>query len=210
MDNKPNLDGFKVKSFINTSTPDQLIKALQINLGYSPNTHIPTIDEFIENDYYLGKSTDNGKAIYKFWREELRRIFPNPLQINYNTVFLRSAIGVGKSTVSRIIILYVIAKMILMDNPHKFFGLLPGKDLVVFFYAMQLDTINAAMLSPIYPLVENSDFFKANMDPTKKRGLHFKNNITIKTGSTIGKNVGLDVFLVFMDRLVAMSPCKIP
>lgn len=87
------LDGFKFNEFIRTNDPKRLLKALQIHLGYSPTTNIPTIDEFIESDYYLGKSTDNGKGIYRYWREELRKIFPNPLQTNYNTVFFRSAIN---------------------------------------------------------------------------------------------------------------------
>ena len=88
-----------------------------------------------------------------------------------------------------------------MENPHKFFGLMPNKELVVFFYALSVSTISGAMYGPMFDLVGNSEFFRTNMDPTKPKGLNFKNRITIKTGSTISRNVGLDVFLVFMDEI---------
>ena len=34
-----------------------------------------TIDEFIENPHYLGKSTRNGMSIYPYWRKKYREIF---------------------------------------------------------------------------------------------------------------------------------------
>jgi hypothetical protein len=193
---------YHIDELLKNEDPARIIKSLQINLGYDATTHIPTIDEFIEDDYYLGKMTDNGKRIYSYWREALRVIFPNPLFVNYDTIFLRSAIGTGKSSVARIIILYTMAKMILMENPHEFFGLLPNKELVVFLYAMQSQTISGAMYNPLVEMIDDSPFFRSNMN-LEKKGYHFKNKITIKTGSTIARNVGLDIFAIFMDKLIA-------
>lgn len=190
----------ELEKLLSKRSTDDVVRSLQIHLGYHPTTHIPSIDEFIENDYYLGKVTDNGKGIYKYWREALRDMFPNPLFITYDTVFLRSAIGTGKSSIARIMVLYVMAKMILMENPHQFYGILPNKELVVFFYALQKSTISGVMYNPLVEMIDSSPFFKANMDLTKK-GYHFKNKITIKTGSTIARNVGLDIFMYFMDEV---------
>lgn len=190
----------ELAKLVSENGSDRVVRSLQVYLGYHPSTYIPTIDEFIEKDEYLGKVTNNGKGIYKYWREKLREIFPNPLLVNYDTVFLRSAIGTGKSSVARIIILYTMAKMILMENPHEFFGLLPNKDLVVFFYSLQISTINSAMYNPIVEMIDSSKFFKSHMD-TSRKGYHFKNKIKIVTGSTIAKNVGLDIFAIFMDEI---------
>ena len=45
-----------------------------------------SIDEFIENPYYLGKSTRNGESIYPYWREKYREIF-DPAK-NYEEIVL--------------------------------------------------------------------------------------------------------------------------
>lgn len=180
--------------------PDDVIRSLQVHLGYSPATHIPSITEFCESDYYLGKTTNNGKAIYPYWREYLKTIFPNPLYINFDTVFLRSAIGTGKSSVARIIVLYCMAKLILMENAHQFYGLMPNKEIVVFLYSLQKSTINSAMYAPLIEQIDCSQFFKNNMTPGKK-GYYFKNKITLNTGSTIAKNVGKDIAISWMDEI---------
>ena len=86
-------ENFTLEELMKAESPDKIVRSLQVHLGYSAITHIPTIDEFIENDYYLGKMTNGGKGIYPYWRQALREIFPNPLFINYDTVFLRSAIN---------------------------------------------------------------------------------------------------------------------
>lgn len=189
-----------LKKLLQQNHPDDVIRSLQVHLGYGPGTHLPTIDEFVENDYYLGKVTDNGKGIYPYWRQALREIFPNPLYINYDTLFFRSAIGTGKSSVARIVILYIMQKVINMENPHKFYGLLPNKELVVFLYALQKSTISGAMYNPLVEIIDSSQFFRSNLD-TSKKGYHFKNKVVIKTGSTVARNVGLDIFLVWMDEI---------
>ena len=36
------------------------------------------IDTFLEDDMYCGQTTDNGKLIYPYWREQLRELFKDP------------------------------------------------------------------------------------------------------------------------------------
>lgn len=191
---------FELDNLMKTQDPAVIVRSLQVHLGYSIHAELPTIDEFIEQDYYIGKMTNNGKGIYPYWRDVLRDIFPNPLYINYDTVFLRSAIGTGKSSVARIILLYVLQKMLNMENPHEFFKLMPNKELIVFLYSLQKSTISSAMYAPLTEMIDDSPFFKAKLDMTKK-GYKFRNKISIDTGSTIAKNVGKDIFLVWMDEI---------
>lgn len=191
---------FSLDNLMKTQNPALIVRSLQVHLGYSVNTELPTIDEFIEDDFYLGKMTNNGKGIYAYWRDILRDIFPNPLYTNYDTVFLRSAIGTGKSSVARIMLLYVLQKMLNMENPHEFYGLMPNKDLIVFLYSLQKSTISSAMYAPLTEMIDDSPFFKSKLDITRK-GYKFRNKISIDTGSTIAKNVGKDIFLVWMDEI---------
>jgi hypothetical protein len=38
----------------------------------------PTIDEFLNSDYYMGDITNEGKAIYPYWKEFLREMYKTP------------------------------------------------------------------------------------------------------------------------------------
>ncbi|MBQ2600266.1 hypothetical protein II582_02650 [bacterium] len=42
-----------------------------------------SIDQFLTDDFYLGLITNSGKAVFPFWRDKLRQIFPNPLITAY-------------------------------------------------------------------------------------------------------------------------------
>lgn len=192
-----------LKQILQDTPKEEVIKALQINLGYEPKVHIPTIMEFLSDPYYLGNMTDNGNGIYPYWKKALQDIFPDPLYIKYDTVLLRSAIGTGKSSIARFIVCYIMCKMILMNNPHKFFGLLPNKDLVVFLYALTNSTIDNAMYNPLAELFEGSPFFRGNIIGYKGGYYRFTNNISVLTGSSISKNVGLDIFLAWLDEIQA-------
>lgn len=57
-----------------------------------------TIDQFLEDSYFLGSEhlTNHGAAIFDFWRGHLRDIFPNQLYTRYPYVSLGGSIGAGK------------------------------------------------------------------------------------------------------------------
>ena len=65
-----------------------------------------SIDEFICNPYYLGKSTGNGTLIYPYWRKKYREIFDPSL--NYEEIVLTGAIGVGKTKTAVICLCYLL------------------------------------------------------------------------------------------------------
>lgn len=185
-----------------TRGTDEVVRSLQVHLGYDSKIHLPDIESFICDDYYLGRTTNGGKAVFPYWMELLKEIFPNPLYSNYDTVFNRSAIGTGKSTFARILVLYNMLKMILMSDPHTFYGLMPNKELVVFLYALQKSTLHNAMLSPLIEQIDSSQFFKSHRDFSRK-GYHFRNKVSINTGVNIASNIGRDIFCSWLDEIQA-------
>lgn len=63
----------------------------------------PSIDEFIEDEFYLGDITDNGKSIYPYWRIFLRDMYPTPFFEYDNDLkleILAGATGIGKCLAS--------------------------------------------------------------------------------------------------------------
>lgn len=197
----PNLEEFdQLNNILDGHDINNVIRGLSTSLGYEPNVHIPTIEEFYTSKFYLGNATNCGDGIYDYWKETLKDIFPNPLYQNYQVCIFRGAIGIGKSTVASLAFLYVLAKLILMHDPHGFFGLLKNKDMIAFLYSIQKNTIMNALVKPINEMIESSPFFKKYMNMEKK-GLHFKNKLTIQYGSEIRSNIGKDIPLVIMDEI---------
>ena len=84
-----------------------------------------SIDEFLDDDYYLGKI---GKDLYPTWRSELRHVF-SP----YSSVaewIIKGSIGTGKTTIAVVGILYKIHCLLCLHSPQKFYGLVEGTPVV--------------------------------------------------------------------------------
>ena len=68
------------------------------------------IETFLRDPKYLGRgvTSEEGKfMVFPFWVKTLNEIFPDPLKpAKYNTVALTGGIGLGKSFVAVVIMLY--------------------------------------------------------------------------------------------------------
>lgn len=93
-------------------------KLTQYLVDYSFKKTPVTIDQFLDDPYYLGNYYT---GIFPFWRKKLRELFPNNLVTASSYVVLTGAIGIGKSSISKIIIAYDIYKMSLLKNIPKFY-----------------------------------------------------------------------------------------
>lgn len=97
------------------------------------NHSICDIETFVNDDYFLGQVTQGGKGVYSYWHRELAKLYPNPVTNKYPFVSLGGAIGIGKSTFSRIATLYNHHKLDCMINPWTSLGLMAGKPIVFMF-----------------------------------------------------------------------------
>ena len=77
-----------------------------------------SIDEFLENDYYLGKVYNNGKNIYPYWRKFLHNFFHDNPDKSFE-VALTGAIGVGKTTIASIALIYLMYRTMCLKDPQK-------------------------------------------------------------------------------------------
>lgn len=91
-----------------------------------------SIDEFLENPLYLGNTTNCGKAIYPAWREALREIFADPYK--YNVIILTGCIGSGKSTIGCFIGLYMLYNLLILKEPHAYFGIEATQNNIMFIF----------------------------------------------------------------------------
>lgn len=85
------------------------------------------IDTFLCDDYFLGKITRNGNAIYPFWRDFMRKLFTAGNK--YEEVFLTGATRIGKSSTGITCTAYMLYKLMCLRDPQAYFG---KKDVSVF------------------------------------------------------------------------------
>ena len=87
----------------------------------------PSIERLYSDDYYLGSDSyfSHGDSIYPFWKDALKTIFPNEVFTSKPFLILSGAIGIGKSTISKICLAYTYSRLLCMKNPYKNLGLAP-------------------------------------------------------------------------------------
>lgn len=142
---------------------------------------VPSIEQFIDDPYYLGKSL--GQGLYPIWREAAKELYPTPYYSPYQEIVLTGAIGLGKSTMSLLITLYDVCRMLSLENPHKHYNLIES---TVISFALMNATKGLAgsvLYAQIIEWIEASPYFKSKLSPKNHNRSLFINNIDITMGS---------------------------
>ena len=125
-------------------------------LYYSDYDEVPVdFITFITDDRYLGKSTRNGQFLYPFWKKEIPKIFAS----NMTEVALSGSIGVGKTTVADLMMIYHLYKMMCMKDPQSFFNLAPGTQIVYAFLNNTLSSSRGVAYSAFQAFIQESPWF---------------------------------------------------
>lgn len=133
-------------------------------IRYADYEEIPvSISVFLHNKRYLGNGLINeeGKfTVFKYWEDTLNKIFPDPLQpASCNTLALTGGIGLGKSFVAVICMLYELYRMLCLKDPYLYYGLQPI-DLITFSVMnITLDAAKGVAWSKLQQLLLSSEWF---------------------------------------------------
>lgn len=172
------------------------MEILALNAGYR---ELPVdIDTFVEDDRFLGKSLDNGRLIYPGWRKTLREVFPDPFTSPYDVVVLTGCIGAGKSTFSKICMLYCLHKLLCLINPHKFYGHVPTTEYLFFTWSPVAATGADIIEGEAYLMMKESSWFSDIRDANDG---FFPNRIATSSGSRPTGNVGRAIFSSVMTEV---------
>ena len=172
----------------NLSKDDKLTIVAKI-IGYTQMP--PTIDEFIDDDYYCGKFL--GKNIFKHWRSTLRNLFPDPIHQPYPYVCLTGALGAGKSTIAKVSEMYLECKLDHLAD-FSFSALADTKGLVSSFFHTNREKAQFEFVSSISKMKRKSPYFT--------QGLLGGVKITQKTDGTRGNSaIGEDVLFYNLSEL---------
>lgn len=162
-------------------------------LGYKT---IPvSIEQFIEDEYYLGNITGKGQ-LYKFWKERCKEIFPNPIVTSTPYLVITGAIGIGKSTFMRVLASYMMHRILCLKDPWKSMHLMPGKKLKMSFFSYKLELAVADFVDVLQGMWFNiSPYFVDNAARIKEV---FE---IVADGPKTNSNIGSDVIFYNLSEL---------
>ena len=172
----------------------------------------PDIITFVTDEFYLGKVTNNGKGIYKYWLEMLVRIYPTPFpeinKIKFNTpetysyiILNSSAIGTGKTFFSHISLLYDLAHVLCLENPQEFYKLAKSTKIEFIVSNSNKENSESINLALLYGMIRNSPFFLSKLND-KNKSTMFINNVDLIAVSPLRRSItGRAIFSVVADEL---------
>ena len=133
------------------------------DLLYGDYDEIPVdIETFLHNPKYLGKGLVNeeGKfTVFPYWVETLKKIFPTNIDTAYNTVILSGAIGLGKSFVAVICMLYMLYRMLCLKDPYLHYGLQPIDKITFSLMNITMDAAKGVAWDKLQQLLQSSEWF---------------------------------------------------
>lgn len=155
----------------------------------------PSIEQFWSDSYYLGGTDffDGGSNIYQFWKDNLPKIFPSPVLTAKPYLILSGAIGIGKSTVSKICLAYTYCRMLCMKNPSKTLHLAPKPFSAVIYHRDEKVAYKEFRNWFVYSALEKCPFFH-NTKPK------FEFNI-LTAGPMSAVGLGSDVIVYILSEV---------
>lgn len=142
----------RIKNIYNSCTPEEKLVLIQIleelaTSGYSETYNnvwledfkeIPVdLETFLIDDYYLGKVTRQGDAIYPYWKDVMHEIVDAGNQ--YQEIVFTGATRIGKSSTAITLAAYYTYWLMCLRDPQKFFNKKDESKFSILFFNLTLD-----------------------------------------------------------------------
>ena len=182
-------------------------------LTYGDFTEIPVdIETFLDNDIYLGAGIWERDAItgerrctlFPYWRETLKKIFPDNLTTQYNTLILTGSIGLGKTLVAVLAMLYLLYRMLCLKDPYSYYKMMPSDKITFSMLNITLDTAQGVGWDKLQQLIQGSPWFLEHGEMNASRTnpqWQPNNHIELIFGSNNRHVVGRALFCNFTDEV---------
>jgi len=165
------------------------------------------IETFLRDKKYLGKGliNDEGKfTVYTYWEDMLKIIFPDPLlPAQYNTLALTGSIGIGKSFVAVLCMLYELYRMLCLKDPYVYYGLQPIDKITFAVMNITLDASKGVAWDKMQQLLQSSEWFLSKGSVRGDINIEWSpsKNIELIAGSLSRHIIGRAVFSAFFDEV---------
>lgn len=160
------MDVENLRSKLEQLNPDErkLLKAKL--LGYTRGLP-PTIDQFIDDPYFMGSSWS--KMLYPYWRQVLREIYPDEITTSHNIIVESLALGTGKTTVAIVMGAYNLCRLLYLEDLSRTGVNDMNKPIVLLYMHTSTDKAYQECIDPLWAALQASPFFKQKKYPFPKK-----------------------------------------
>lgn len=213
-------DTFNIEELNNLSEQEkqialQILKDLQEkgvskqfdDLKYADYKEIPVdIETFLTDKRFLGSGLINpdGKfTVFPYWVKKLKEIFPTNLDTAYNTLVLTGGIGLGKSLIATICILYLLYRMLCLKDPYLHYGLQPIDKITFSLLNITIDAAKGVAWDKMQSLLQSSPWFMDHGQVSGRSEIVWEppKGIELVIGSSNSAIIGRAVFANFTDEV---------
>ncbi len=165
------------------------------------------IETFLRDKKYLGNGLidDEGRfTVYSYWVNMLKNIFPDPLlPAEYHTLALTGSIGIGKSFVAVLCMLYELYRMLCLKDPYVYYGLQPIDKITFAVMNITLDASKGVAWDKMQQLLQSSEWFLSRGTVRGEINVEWSpsKNIELIAGSLSRHIIGRAVFSAFFDEV---------
>lgn len=160
------------------------------------------IDQFLDNPYYLGGATNGGTSIFPFWRQTFKNIFDNGNK--FNEVILSGATRIGKTSTAITILAYMLYRLMLYRDPHKYFSQKPTARFTLVFANLTKELAEGVAFFEFNSTIKESPWFmeRGRMNKSVKCPVYIPDGdkINILPCSDAAHALGMQVFAAIMDE----------
>lgn len=161
---------------------------------------------FLHNKKYLGNAlydTEGNFTLFPYWEEKLKEIFPTNITTAYNTIILTGAIGLGKSTIAVICLLYLLYRLLCLRDPYLYYGMQPIDKITISLMNITIENAKGVALDKMNQMILSSEWFMAHGEMAGVSNLEYRPNkhIELIVGSSNNQVIGRALYANFVDEV---------
>lgn len=212
----------KQQEILGKLSPEERKMALDILGEYSKVGESEVLKELLDSDYaetpadistflhdkkYLGNALYDQEGrftLFPYWEEKLKEVFPDRFTTAYNTIVLTGAIGLGKSTVAVICLLYMLHRLLCLKDPYLYYGLQPIDKISISLMNITLENAKGVALDKMNQMILSSEWFLAHGQMSGVSNLMFvpDKHIELITASSNNQVIGRAIFCLDGETVV--------
>ena len=166
------------------------------------------IHTFLHDKRYLGNALYDNEGrftIFPYWESKLEEIFPDNISTRYNTIILTGAIGLGKSTIAVICLLYMLYRLLCLKDPYLYYGLQPIDKITISFMNVTLENARGVALDKMNQMILASEWFMSHGEMRGISNFEYAPNkhIELIAASSNNQIIGRAVFCLDGDTIIS-------
>lgn len=191
-----------LKQYSDTGTSEMLD-----SLRYADFEEIPVdIGTFLHDYQYLGNALydpDGRFTLFPYWENTLKKIFPDNTTTAYNTLILTGAIGLGKSTIAVICLLYLLYRLLCLKDPYLYYGMQPIDKISISLMNITIENAKGVALDKMNQMIMSSAWFMSHGEMSGETNLNYRpsKHIELITASSNNQVIGRCIFANFTDEV---------